>query len=72
MVSPSFYGVIVLLYGDIMNPILCITLMIFFKSLPRDLCDILEFIAIAKKTKYNRFNVYYKIPISALDESDIF
>ena len=30
------------MYGDVVNPIFFITLMVFVKTLPRDLCDGLE------------------------------
>ena len=42
MVAPSFSGLIVVLSGDAVNPIFCITLMIFVKKLPMDLRDGLE------------------------------
>ena len=37
--AANFSGLIVALYGDIVNPIFHITLMIFVKVLPRDSCD---------------------------------
>ena len=39
MVDQIFSGVIVVLSGDVVNPIFFITLMIFVKVLPRYLCD---------------------------------
>ena len=36
MVAPSFYGVIVVLSGDVVNSIFRITLIIFVKALPRN------------------------------------
>ena len=42
MVDPRFFGVILVLYGDVVNPIFRITLMIFLKGLPRYLWDGLE------------------------------
>ena len=39
MVYPRFSGVIVVLSGDVVNPICCITMVIFVKGLPRYLCD---------------------------------
>ena len=44
MVVPKFYGVIVMIYGDVVNSIFCITLIVFVKYLPRDFCDGLDFI----------------------------
>ena len=44
MVALSFYGVIVVLSGDVVNSIFRITLIIFFKDLPDDLWDVLDFI----------------------------
>ena len=41
---PKIYGVIVVLSGDVVTSIFCITLIIFVKYLPRDLCDVLDFI----------------------------
>ena len=38
MVTPIFSGVIVIMSGDLVNPIFSITLMIFLKGLPRYLC----------------------------------
>ena len=46
MVSQSFSGVIIVLSSDVVNSIFCISLMIFVKVLPRDLCDGLDFITI--------------------------
>ena len=43
MVTPRFSVVLVVLYGDVVNPIFCITLIIFVKVLPRYLCDGLNF-----------------------------
>ena len=42
MVAPTFYDVIIVLSGDVVNPIFHITLMIFVKGLPRDFSDIVE------------------------------
>ena len=42
MVDWIFSGVIVVLFVDVINPIFCITLMIFVKVLPMDFCDGLE------------------------------
>ena len=39
MVEPSFYDVIVVISSDVVNSIFRITLIIFFKCLPMDLCD---------------------------------
>ena len=36
---PRFYGVIVVISGDVVNSIFYITMMIFVKDLSRDLCD---------------------------------
>ena len=44
MVAPNFYGVIVVLYGDVLNSIFPITLIIFVKYLLRNSCDGLDFI----------------------------
>ena len=44
MVDPSFYGVIVVIYGDVVNSIFYITLVILVKVFPRDLRDVLDFI----------------------------
>ena len=44
MFVPSFSGVIVVMSSDVVNPTFRITLMIFFKTLPRDLCDGLELV----------------------------
>ena len=44
MVAPIFYDVIVVVSGDVVNSIFSITLIIFFKDLPKDLCDVLDFI----------------------------
>ena len=44
MVAPIFFGITVGMYGDIVNSIFCIPLMIFVNSLPRYLCDWLKFI----------------------------
>ena len=41
MSAPSVSGVIAVLAGDVVNPIFYMTLMIFVKNLPRDLCDVL-------------------------------
>ena len=38
MVARIFSSVIVVLSGHVVNPIFCITLMIFVKGLPRDYC----------------------------------
>ena len=38
MVSPNFYVVIVVMSGDVVNPIFCITLVIFVEVLPKDSC----------------------------------
>ena len=38
MVAPIFSSVILLLSGDVVDPIFFITLMIFFKGLTRDSC----------------------------------
>ena len=43
MVAPSFYGVIVVLSGDVVNSIFPITLMVFVKSLPINSRDGLDF-----------------------------
>ena len=43
MVTPIFYDVIIVLSGDILNPIFCITPMIFVNGLPRYLCAGLDF-----------------------------
>ena len=45
MVAPSFYGVVVVLSGDVVNSIFCINLIIFVQGFPRDLFDGLDFIA---------------------------
>ena len=47
VVFPSFYGVIVVLSGDVVNSLFCITLIIFVKDLPRNSCDGLDFITIS-------------------------
>ena len=39
LLPPSFYNIFVVLYGDVLNPIFRITLMIFVKGLPKDSCD---------------------------------
>ena len=44
MVAPILSGVIVVLSGDEVNPIFCITLIIFFKGLRRYSCNGLEYI----------------------------
>ena len=44
MVTPIFYGVLVVISGDVVNSIFCINLIIFVKYLPRDSCDGLDFI----------------------------
>ena len=44
MFAPSSSGVIVVLSGDVVNPIFCTTLMIFVEVLPMDFCDGLDFI----------------------------
>ena len=43
MVAPRFSGVLVVLYGDVVNPIFNITMIIFVKVLPRYSCDRLNF-----------------------------
>ena len=63
MVSPRFYGVIVVLYGDIVNSIFRVTLMIFVNGLSRDYCDRLDFITTGINKK-NSLNGDFKIPIS--------
>ena len=35
MVAPIFYGMIVVVYVDVVDPIICITLIIFVKYLPQ-------------------------------------
>ena len=42
MVAPIFYGVIIFLSIDVVNPIFPITMVIFVKILTRDSCDVLE------------------------------
>ena len=44
MVAPMFSGVLVVMYDDVVNPVFCITLMIFVKVLPRYFYDGLELI----------------------------
>ena len=44
LLDPSFSGVILVMSGDVVNPIFLITMMIFVNGLPRDLCDGLYFI----------------------------
>ena len=44
MVDPRFYVVIVMIYGDLVNSIFRITLIIFVKYLPRDSCYGLDLI----------------------------
>ena len=39
MIALIFSGVIVVLYGYLVNSIFCVTLIIFVKILQRDLCD---------------------------------
>ena len=41
MVDPIFYGVIVVISGDVVNSIFCITLMIFVKDSPNDSFDVI-------------------------------
>ena len=45
MVYPIFYGVILVLYGDVVDSIFRITLIILVKGLPRNFFDELDFIA---------------------------
>ena len=68
MVAPIFYCVIVVLYGDVLNSIFRITLMIFVKYLPRVLCDGLDFITTGI-IKYTGLNGDCKIPISAFEKT---
>ena len=42
MVAPSFSGVIVVIYGNVVYPIFYFTIMVFVKVLSRDSCDVLE------------------------------
>ena len=44
MVAPSFNGVIVVISGDVVNSMFCITLIIFVKVLPRNWYYGFEFI----------------------------
>ena len=44
MVAAIFYGVIVVLYGDVVSSIFRITMIILVKDLLRYLCDVLYFI----------------------------
>ena len=48
MVAQSFSGVLIVMYGDVVNPISSINLMIFVKVLPRDSWDGLDVIPIGK------------------------
>ena len=42
MSATRFSGLILVLSGDVLNPIFCITMIIFVKNLQMDLCDGLE------------------------------
>ena len=42
IVAPRFSGIIEVMYGDVVNTIFCITMMIFVKVLPRYPYDLLE------------------------------
>ena len=44
LLDPNFSGVILVISGDVVNPIFLIPMMIFVNGLPRDLCDGLDFI----------------------------
>ena len=44
MVAPIFSGAIVVMSGDVVHPIFCITLVVFVKVLPRYSYEGLEFI----------------------------
>ena len=61
MVAPIFYGVIVVLFSDVVKSIFHITPIIFVKGFSRDLCDGLYSI-ITGKNKYNILNGYLQDP----------
>ena len=71
MGAPKFYGVFVVMSGDVVNQIFCITLMILVEVLLMDLFDGLDII-FTSWIKYNSLNSDLKIPISYFDESYIF
>ena len=69
MAVTSFSGVIVELSGDIVNPILWLTVMIFLKVLQRDPCYWLEYISPSLNKKNNSLDGDCKITISDFDKA---